>query len=298
MRLQLFATVILALCLATSGAHAQQQFRLFATLMDGTGNPAKTINLDDVKVTEDGTAAKVVKVEPIDWPVKLQLLVDNGIGLGNENIIHLRNGVKSLLEKLPAGTEVTFVTTAPQPRFLVKPTTDKQMQLAGIDRLAPDTGAGRFVESLNEATQRIEKDKTDYFPVIISAATTSGDNNVLDRDVESLMKRLERRPTTVHVVLLVGTRSASGGANQTQIGMNVAQYTHGRFENINAPSRLATLLPEIGDLVAKSVGSQGGKFRITVERPGGAKKDLGKIGMATTGNIQATSLTLDQTSLK
>ena len=64
----------------------------------------------------------------------------------------------------------------------------------GLDVLAPDSGAGRFVESLNEATQRIERDKTDYFPVIISVATTSGDRDVRDSDVERMMKRLEARP--------------------------------------------------------------------------------------------------------
>ena len=74
----------------------------------------------------------------------------------------------------------------------------------GLDLLAPDGGAGRFVESLNEATQRIERDKTDYFPVIISVATTSGDRDVKDSDVERMMQRLETRPTTVHVILYNG----------------------------------------------------------------------------------------------
>ncbi len=79
----------------------------------------------------------------------------------------LKDGIKGLVEALPENLEVTIVTTAPQPRFLVRPTTDKAMMIEGLSRLAPDTGAGRFVESMNEATQRIEKDKTDHFPVII-----------------------------------------------------------------------------------------------------------------------------------
>jgi hypothetical protein len=296
MRSQLLAALGIVVGLATSGVHAQQQFRLFATMVDGTGGPAKTVKPEDVRVMENGVVAKVVKVEPIDWPVKIQLLVDNGIGLGGENIIHLRNGVKALLEGLPQGTEVTFVTTAPQPRFLVRATTDKQMLLAGIDRLAPDSGAGRFVDSLNEATARIEKDKTDYFPVIITAATTSGDNNILERDVQRIMTRLQQRPTTVHVILLTSLRSASGGANQTQVGQSVAQYTKGHFDNINSASRIASLLPEIGAEVAKSFGNQGGKFRITVERPADAKGDLGKVSMSTAGSVAATSISIDNSA--
>ena len=56
---------------------------------------------NDVRVMENGTDGKVVKVEPVDWPIKVQLLVDNGIGLGNENLSNLRNGVRGLIDALP-----------------------------------------------------------------------------------------------------------------------------------------------------------------------------------------------------
>src|SRR5205085_4451173 len=124
-----------------------------------------------------------------------QLLVDNGIGLGGDNISHLRNGVRALLEALPPGVEVTLVATAGAPRFLVRATTDRGAIMKGLGLLAPDGGAGKFVESLNEATQRIEKDKGDYTPVIVSLATTEGDRNVLDRDVDRLTQRLQTLQT-------------------------------------------------------------------------------------------------------
>ena len=134
---------------------------------------------------ENGADAKVTKVEPVNWPVKLQILLDNGVGMGSQNVQQLKNGVQALLAgACPTNLEVTLVSTAPQPRFLTQPTTDRAAMQKALDLLAPDTGAGRFVESLNEATQRIEKDKTDYFPVIISVGTTSGDANVRDSDVE------------------------------------------------------------------------------------------------------------------
>ncbi len=184
---------------------------------------------------EGGVEAKIVKVEPVNWPVKVQLLLDNGVGLGGQNIQILKDGVKGLIEALPENLEVTIVTTAPQPRFLVRPTTDKAMMIEGLSRLAPDSGAGRFVESMNEATQRIEKDKTDHFPVIISSATSSGDANVLDRDVKRIFERIQKKPTTVHVILLNSTTgSASGGANQTQVGLAVTEATRGRYESIAA----------------------------------------------------------------
>jgi len=237
--------------------------------------------------------AKVVKVEPVNWPVKVQLLLDNGIGLGAGNIQILKDGVKGLIEALPDNLEVTIVTTAPQPRFLVKPTTDKAMMIEGLSRLAPDSGAGRFVESINEATQRIEKDKTDHFPVIIMSGTSSGDANVLDRDVKRIFERIQKKPTTVHVVLLNTTGSSSGGANQTQVGMAVTEATRGRYESIAAATRLATLLPEIGKQVATSHEKQSHQFCITVERPAGAKGDVGQVGAGARGGLAVRGLSMD-----
>src|SRR6266498_1794122 len=120
MRSVFFATLSIVACLATSGVYAQKQFRLFASIVDSTGSPAATVGPDDIRVTENGTEAKILKVEPLNWPLKVQLLLDNGIGLGSQNINQLRNGLKGLLDKLPDGTELTLVTTAPQPRQVVK----------------------------------------------------------------------------------------------------------------------------------------------------------------------------------
>ncbi len=296
MRFKLFgAAVGVSLVAAALAAQAPKQIQLFASIVDGTGAPAKTVEIGDLRLMENDVEAKVTKVEPVNWPVKLQILVDNGVGLGGNgaNIVHLKAGVKGLLEALPENLEVTLVSTAPQPRFLVRPTTDRAAMMKGLDLLSTDSGAGRFVESLNEATQRIEKDKTDYFPVIVSVATTAGDRDVRDNDVNKMMQRLEQRPTTVHVVLFNSGQSSSGGANQTNIGMNVTKFTGGKFENINSPTRIATLLPELGAQVATAVERQSHQFRITADRPAGATGDIGKVSMGAKSPLSTAGLSFD-----
>jgi len=293
MRLKFLLIVSLFLCVTTAFVHAQKQFPLFASIVDVTGAPVAALQPADVEVQENGAEARVIKVEAMDWPTKVQVLVDNGVGLGGSNISLLKNGIIGLLDALPPGVEVTIVSTAPQPRILAKPTTDREAMMKGLALLASDGGAGRFVDSLNEATQRIERDKGNYFPVIVMAATTSGDRNVLPADVERVMKRLEERPTTVHVVLLSGQAQTTGGATQTEVGLAVTKYTRGRFENINSPTRLATLLPEIGALVAKNREVQSRQFRITVERPAGASGQVGTVKVAARAGLILTGLSLD-----
>ena len=277
----------------TLGLDAQQQFQVFARIVDGTGAPVASLEPTDVRVMEDDKEAKVLKIEPVNWPMKVQILLDNGVGLGSENLTHLRNGARGLIEALPEGTEVTLVTTAPQPRLVVRPTTDRAAQLKGIDLLSPDGGTGRFVESLNEAMQRVEKDKTEYFPVIITLGTLSGDTGSnLENVYKQLMRRLEQRPTTVHVVMFSKSAGgSSGGAVQTEVGLQVTQFVRGRYEAIAAATRLATLLPELGAQVAKSQANQSKQFRLTVARNGSG--NLGKISVATRSGLSATGLSLD-----
>jgi hypothetical protein len=272
--------IALAAVLAAATLQAQQEFVLYLSMLDASGNAPATLTPEQVMLTEGGQPLTVLRVEKVDWPVKVQVLVDNGIGLGSENLIHIRNGVRDLMKALPTEVEVSLYTTAPQPRAVVRPTTDRLQLIQGADRIAPDSGTGRYVESLNEATQRIERDKTRHFPVIISVATSMGDTNVMERDVDQLWKRLNERPTTVHTVLLSGggrNRDTFTAANQTQVGLAVKNLTGGRYDNIAAASRLASLLPEIGEQVAASHRRQSRQFRLVIERPKGRSGPLGTI---------------------
>ena len=294
MRVKLLLLVALTLCLGTVSG-AQQQLSLLATVVDPLTNlPVESLDASDVRVSEDGVTGKVVRVEPVNRVVKVQLLVDNGIGIGNENISELRKGVRGLIEALPPGVETTVFTTAPQARTLVRTTTSREELLRGVDRLAPDTGAGRFVESLGEAAQRATKEKEDVFTVIIMAGTSSGDANVLDRDVQRLMERVQSRPMIVHVLLFSGAagRSATGGALQTEVGLAVTQSTRGRYENINTMSRYITLMPELGAEVAKQLAGQSKQFRIVAQRPDGKSGNLGRVSLGVAGKL-ATSVTLE-----
>ena len=286
--------IVGVLGLTTLGIHAQQQIQLFARIVDSKGAPVAALEPGDVTIKENNVDTKVLKIDPINWPIKVQVLVDNGIGLGNDNLSNIRTGLRGLIEALPEGTELTFVTTAPQPRIVVRPTTDRMAQLKGIDLLSPDSGTGRFVESLNEAMQRVEKDKTDFFPVIISAGTVSGDTTSnLENTYKELIRRLQKRPATVHVVMFSKStgQAAQNGGIQQEVGIQVTQAVRGRYEAIAVGSRLATLLPELGAQVAKSHENQSHQFRLTIARS--SSGNLGEIGIATRSGLSATALSMD-----
>jgi len=108
-----------------------------------------------------------------------------------------------------------------------------------IAKIAPDSGAARFIEALNEAAARIDKEK-----------------------------------------------------GKTMVGDTVAKDTGGRYDNIAASTRIATLLPEIGAQIAKSHTRQSRQFRITFQRPNAAAGPLGQVGAATRTGL-TPSLTIN-----
>ena len=299
-RLPVVATALALTVFTATTVLAQRQLQFFAHFADASGKPIAGITYTDIQVQEDNALGKVVKVEPIDWPVKVAVLIDNGTGSA-DRLTHTREGVKGLLQALPGGVEISLQTTAPQPRYLVRPTTDKGAVIQGVDLLTPDSSAGRFVDGLIETGNRFDKERADkergnFFPVIVIVGSlTAEGSQIRDRDVQKLFQQLGTRAMTAHIVM-VGPTNQSGTtnvANAIQIGINAAKLTGGRYESIAATTRLQTLLPEIGTQVAQAYERQRAQYRVTFDRPEGKSgPQVGGIGLAG-GKPMVVKLSLD-----
>ncbi len=264
-RAVLFFAVVGALSIFAAPAAAQKQGQLFVSLTHD-GKPVEGVTAADVTITEDGVECKTLKVEPIAWPTKVQVLVDNGRS-NTTPINPLRDGLKEFFTLMPEGTEASLYVTAGTPRAIVKATTDKQKLIDGIALIAPDNGSGMFFDALSEAADRIAKDKTPSFAILVMVGSDFGSMRVIDRDYQKLQQTVYEKGVTTHVILTIGGQGASTGGGQVDMGINLTKITGGRFENINGSSRLATLLPEYGKLVADSINRQKNQYRVTYERP-------------------------------
>ena len=288
MRRALFAAGLILAC--SSPALAQKQLVLLATVTDPSGNEISTIDPKDVRVAENGQPATVVAVDAVQRVPKLQVLLDTGVGIPAESIGDLRKALQSFIAELPPALEVTLVTTAPQPRVLEKATSDRAKLLQAVSRVTPDSGAGHFVDALAEAMDRVNKDKQpDSAYTIFALATTAGDNNVRDSDLKKIMQLVQLHHTTVHTVVLNKTGS---GRIQLDVGQDVARVTGGRFEIINVPNRILTLMPEIGAQIAKASSPGAKQLRITADRPAGLSGDPGGVTLGIAGKV-VTGVTLD-----
>src|SRR4030095_8136295 len=110
------------------------------------GGPVTDLEPGDVSVMADDFDCRIVKLEPISKPMKVTLMSDSGSATTNV-LSTLRTAVKGFLELIPMGVEVEVLTTAPQPRYLEKFTTDREKLIKSVDRLAPATGRAPLLDS-------------------------------------------------------------------------------------------------------------------------------------------------------
>ena len=293
-RAVLALTLGAALSAGRVAVQAQQEQRLFISLTDQSGIPVTDLKAEEVTVMEDGQRRDTVGLEPINWPMKLTVLVDNGPG-ATAGLVELRGGLRGFFDEVPADVEVSLLTITPQPRWVVRPTTSREEVLKGIDLVAPDSGAARFIDAVAEAAERIDRDKSDHFPVIVLVATDGAEgSSARERDIERLVKRIQENAATVHVAMLsLGGQRASIGGRQVQLGLFLTEATGGRYESFAAGTRLTTLLPELGRQIARSHERQRHQYRITYRRPAGVGAPSQGISATTSRSGVQGTMSLD-----
>jgi len=271
--------------LATGAAlslRAQEQLDFFLSFTDAKGAAVTDVTAGELSIVENGVMGTIVSVQRDTHPLDVQLLVDNGAGMGPA-LAEIRTGIKGFFAALPGDAQVSLVTMAPQPRFLVRAVTGPQNGVQAADRLVPDVSLAAFLDALVEAGERLKNQAKNRVPVIVAVASTSPDaSSSREQHFKTMAQRASELAATVHVVVLTsGARVSSaqvpgGVASDSQyiIGSEIARVTGGRYEQIAVSSRLATLLPEMGALVT----AQSQRFLVRARRPASAKGSLGAVG--------------------
>ena len=293
-------TALLALFVAGAPTlRAQQAIQIYMSAVDNDGKPILDLKAEDVAIQTDGAECKLTKFEAIDWPVKLQLLVDNG-PVHTDALRQTREALRLFIKELPTDMEVTLVSFSPAPRAIYKAGSDRVKLLAAVDLIIPDSGAPKFIDALSEAADRVAKDKKNkekgnYFPVIMMVGSSGLEgSNARDYQVTKLFKDIQDSASTVHIVMQSNPNRSSdiaSGSNGIEVGIRVTQMTGGRYEAINTETRLSTLLPEYAKQIVKSHQRMSHQYRITCQPP--EKSAPKQITASTLRPGMSAALTLD-----
>jgi hypothetical protein len=300
--------IIGAFALASATAGAQARFQLYMYAQDDTGTPVRDLKATDVEMREEGRMGEVVALEPFALPVKLTVLVDNKLagedGLGGA-LVHLRSGLARFFESLPRDVEVSLIALAPNPRWLVRPTTDPLQIAKGLSLITPEEFPARFTDALIEYAHRLDADFRDvsaerapeYLPVLVVIGSTSADASHFQRDtvIRMITSLRDYRVSTNFLMLNPsGPQQLEDGAT-VLIAKAIQEVTGGRYEALaaSASSSLNRLLPQLAEAIASRHTKQTAQYRITIERPSGAQGPVRDFAMTVTRSGVAYQLSID-----
>jgi hypothetical protein len=109
---------------AALSAQSPQVFQFVLSATDRNGAPVGDLHPEDIVMSEDGEKQQIAKVEALSVPMKLTIAVDNSAASAAA-LDNFRDGLAGLVEALPPDVEVTLIAITPQPRTVVKSTTDR-----------------------------------------------------------------------------------------------------------------------------------------------------------------------------
>jgi hypothetical protein len=288
MRANRFVVPALVLAIAAPLAVFAQsdEFQFVLSVTDKQGRPVIDLRRDEVLMSENGVENEIVRIQPHRVPVTVTIAVDNG-PLSRDILSHYRAGLEGLVNALPEAVEVTVITTAPQPWMVVRPTTDRDRILRGVNGFAPEAESPRFTDALVEFSQRERKTlqetrRLSSLPVLVMISTAASEATSYEvPEIDRAIKFLQARKARVYVAMLMTRQEGQGfaplnTARQTLIAIPVTEATRGRYEALAISNRLTTLLPEIGQEIAALHDRHYNQVLITARRYDGRPGPLTK----------------------
>jgi len=271
--------------------HGQAQAIFYLSVIDQKGAPVTGIDASDIAISEAAGRSTIQSVRPFSWPLKVTVLVDNGPH-SSDALVHYRTGLRKFFAGLPPGVPVSLIATAPNPRWLVRETTDRVQIEKGIGRITSDDGLGRFGDALIEYADRLNDEFRNvsreqlqpYLPVLVSIATIHADGSLVTRQSLAKMITLFRKYRVWTNMIMISTGlspaepgdlpaiEANGGQN-AEIAKAVQELTRGSYIPMtgSGTSALASkILPELARQITLRNVRQTMQHRIVLERAAGA----------------------------
>ena len=150
------------------------QQSMFVSVIRG-GEPVLDMKADEFIVEEDGQAREVLRIERADVPMQVAILVDDSQGLA-QNLSHVRNGLRELIDKLPDGQQIALITFGDHMTTVVDYTTSKERLKAAAAQYVPFSETSSYLMNAVAETA-VDLDRRGAIRPIIVLVTSEGANS-------------------------------------------------------------------------------------------------------------------------
>jgi hypothetical protein len=286
------ACLVVGLVAATAALHGQELATVYLSVMDRKGAPVLEVEASDIAISEESGRSTIQSVRRFSWPLKVTVLVDNGPST-SDALGHYRTGLQKFFAGLPSDVPVSLIALAPNPRWLVRETTDRVQIEKGIGRITSDEGLGRFSDALVEYADRLSEEFRSvsreqlqpYLPVLVSIASIHADGSLVRRQsLAKMITLLRKHRVWTNMIMITPSLSpsepgglpnvAADGGQNAEIAKAVQELTRGSYAAVTGSGTSALsskILPELAQQIALRNARQTMQHRIVMERPEGAK---------------------------
>ena len=230
-------SVILIVFMVGSGIVQAKDVERFIKVIDLAGEPVTDLGAGDFTIEHDGERVDVTRVELVDQPLRVALIVDDADG-ALPFFRYFRVYLPRFVQALPEGSEIGLVLLSGRPRMVVDFTDDHGAVLD--EELArffvqEDYAAG-FFAGLEETVDRWDDELR--WPVL-AVVTTDGpaQRTLTDGRYRAFIERAVERGAAIHALGLYTQRAAAGRGFQTGIAQDVTWVTGGWYDTVAGPSQ-------------------------------------------------------------
>ncbi len=262
-------SVLLTAFLAGGIAQAKDVER-FIKVTDRDGEPVTDLGAGDFIIEHDGERVDIERVELVDQPLRVALIVDDADGALPFSR-YFRVYLPRFVRALPEGSEIGLVLLSGRPRMVVNFTDDHGEVLDELARffVEEDRAAG-FFAGLEETLDRWDDDRR--WPVL-AVVTTDGpaQRRLTDGRYAAFIERAVERGAVIHALGLYTQRVGAGRGFQTGIARDVTRITGGWYDTVAGPSQsIGDKLQEMAAEVTRQYEETRYQYAVAYEPPRGA----------------------------
>ena len=268
-------SVMLTVFLAGSGIAGAKEVERFIKVTDRDGEPVTDLGAGDFTIEHDGERVDVTRVELVDQPLRVALIVDDADG-ALPFFRYFRVYLPRFVQALPEGSEIGLVLLSGRPRMVVDFTDDHGAVLDELARffVQEDYAAG-FFAGLEETVDRWDDHLR--WPVLAVVTTDGPAQRTLTQGrYDAFVERMVERGAVIHALGLYTQRAAAGRGFQTGIAKDVTRITGGWYDTVAGPSQfIGEKLLEMAAEISRQYEQTRHQYAVAYESPPGADPKAG-----------------------
>ena len=268
-------SIVLTVFLVGSGVVQAKDVERFIKVTDRAGEPVTDLGPGDFTIEHDGERVDVTRVELVDQPLRVALIVDDADG-ALPFLRYFRDYLPEFVRALPEDSEIGLVLLSGRPRMTVDFTEDRGVVLDELARffVQEDYAAG-FFAGLEETVDRWDDHLR--WPVL-AVVTTDGpaQRTVTQGRYDAFIERMVERGAVTHALGLYTQRASAGRGFQTGIAKDVTRITGGWYDTVAGPSQsIGEKLMEMAAEITRQYEQTRHQYAVAYESPPGTDPEAG-----------------------